>query len=190
MRRKHFQRAYSCGLVGRSFHIPGRGAVRLAVLSRADVEAIDAEWTHLRPENSQNRHWSWVCNWDGSEEGYALLENGEVVACWCGQTTKLVQLDGCPSFRVDYLEVHPRERNMGLGSLTIGTIAWRAHELGARAVVFEAFNERRLLTFYEDAGAKRGAPGNWKRNSELVQLHLPEAVLHELVGDIDDWPTE
>lgn len=159
---------------------PAVGLVALAVPGDSLLAAIDESWPALRSPQSESQSWSWRRIMRSARDRFVLRDTAdEPLALWSSAKSGPLRLPGGRFYRLDYLEVCPRNRKARLGAFLMALIARRAAEVGADGVVFGALPE--AATFYEKIGFQAGIVAGWQTERGLIPYRLEGEDLERLI---------
>ena len=153
------------------WRFPGRERVTIERGTDAEMARVDATWrSHRAPSTA---HWQWQTIARQSQEHFLMRCDDCPAALWAGGRSDV----GGPTYALDFLEVAPELRGSGLwGVFALDAICFRAHEAGARRIVFGALPGP--AEWYRRYGAADGAPG-WRFEPGLAPMTIGEQVLIE-----------
>lgn len=124
-----------------------------------------------------------------AREVFALLEKETrgTLALWASNNTTS-EVEGRLFYVVSRLEVHPEERNRGLGPLALSLAGHRAVELGCGGVILDAMPE--VQRMYLNAGATIRSVRGWPVPAGLVTMVFEGDGLSKLLEAHDELREE
>ena len=171
------------------FEFAGR---RLALVKAEHrlVAHVDATWPQLR-RNSDLHDWSWCRIFKEFRihgEVWAVLDGEAPVALWASKRRRPLKLPLGSFWRLDYIEVDPRERGGAMGVAAIVLVAAHASQQGADGIVFGSVAE--LSRFWKAVGAEQRTENGWRAAHGLLPFVIGPKSMAELVETANENEVE
>jgi hypothetical protein len=168
------------GLIGGTWLLPTAGEVRCVKPDQTLASLADERWpSGRRPDDVHN--WSWRKILGEAHDIFCVasaFETPRPVALWCSTAPRLLRLAGGPAYRLDCIEVAPEARGAEVGVFTLGLVAARALECGAKKLVLGALPQ--AVKLYDRTGGQKVVSKGWRVARGLLPYEFAEATLVEL----------
>ena len=166
-------------MCGRKWAIDPVGEMVMAEVTMDILMDIDRTWPQTRPASDLTLGWRWREIANGQVEVFALLDaGGAAAAIWCSHRKRPLVLPDGPHYRLDYLEVRPKDRKTAIGGLVFGIIAERALELGSVGLVLGTWDTH--VRYYKSLGGRQELALGWTVPNGLLPFCFDQAALQRL----------
>lgn len=171
--------------------MPGTGAATaLSFALPEDVQTADAVWGQSR-RATDTHGWEWERVLAETDDCvYQLSSPAYPLAALIGLHRRELKLSAGRFRRLNYFQIAPDLRAMGVGRLALAIAGRMVLDAGAEGLVICALPAPKLIEWYVAAGGAREAPPGWQAPKTLVPICFDAAKLATLAGYADAFQEE